>query len=83
MGCMMKTRYLTTLLGLAIVAAPAAVPANQPEVRLSGLKPAVQLTMSQLDLALLLSDPYEAQELSVVLPTGFTVLDVDADPFRT
>ena len=83
MGCMMKTKFLTTLLGLAIVAVPAVAPASQPEVRLSDLKPAVELTMSQLDLALLLADPYEAQDLSIVLPTGFTLLDVDQDPFRS
>lgn len=81
-GPMMKTKILTTLLGLAIVAVPAV--ASQPEVKLADLKPAVQLTMSDLDLAILLVDPREAQELSVVLPTGFTMLEaIDQDPFRS
>jgi hypothetical protein len=83
MGRKMKTQFLTTLLGLAIVAVPAVAPASQPEVKLKDLKPSVQLTLSDLDLALLLTDPREAQELSVVLPSGFTTLEViDADPFR-
>ena len=81
MGRQMKTRFLTTVLGLAIVAIPAVAPANQPDVRLADLKPAAEARLSQGDLALLLTDPSQAQELSLVLPAGFTTLDVDADPF--
>ena len=79
MGREMNTKFLTTVLGLAIVAIPAI--ASQPEVRLADLKPAVETTLSDADFALLLADPSEAQELSLVLPAGFTVLDVEADPF--
>jgi hypothetical protein len=82
MGRTMKTKFLTTLLGLAIVAIPAV--ASQPEVKLADLKPTVQLTMSDLDLAMLLTDPRQEQDLSIVLPTGFTMLEaIDQDPFRS
>ena len=81
MGRQMKTRYLTTLLGLAIVAIPAVAPASQPEVRLADLKPAVAATLSDAGFAVLLTDPAAPQELSIVLPAGFTTLDVEADPF--
>jgi hypothetical protein len=82
MGRAMKTKFLTTLLGLAIAAIPAV--ASQPEVKLADLKPAVEHTMSDLDLALLLSDPREIDEFSLVLPSGFTLLDaIDEDPFRS
>ena len=81
MGRRMKTRFLTTLLGLAIVAAPAIAPASQPAVRLADLELHGQQTMSALDLAMLLADPREAVDLSVVLPSGFTMLDIDRDPF--
>lgn len=82
MGRIMKTRVLTTLLGLAIVAIPAVAPASQPEVRLTDLKP--ELSMSAFDLALLLTDPRETAKLSIVLPSGFTVLEViNQDPFPT
>lgn len=80
----MKTKFLTTLLGLAIVVIPAVAPASQPEVQLADLRPEMQSTMSDLDLALLLTDPREAPEFSLVLPTGFTTLEViDQDPFRS
>ena len=79
---MMKTKFLTTMLGLAIVAIPAVAPASQPEVRLSDLKPEAEATLSAPELALLLTDPREAQEFSLVLPTGFTMLEaIDQDPF--
>lgn len=81
MGRRMNTKFLTTVLGLAIVAIPAVAPASQPEVRLSDLRPAVEATLCDADFALLLTDPRQAQELSLVLPTGFTVLDLEADPF--
>lgn len=81
MGRKMNTRFLTTVLGLAIVAIPAVAPANQPDVRLADLKPALEATLSRGDLALLLTDPREAKDFSLVLPAGFTTLDVDADPF--
>jgi len=82
MGRKMRTKFLTTLLGLAIVAIPAV--ASQPGVKASDLEPAVTSTMSALDLALLLTDPRAAQEFSVVLPTGFTMLEtIDQDPFQS
>ena len=71
----MYAKFLTTLLGLAIVAVPAATPASQPEVKLVDLKPAVQLTVSGPDFALLLRDPSAAQDLSLVLPNSFTTLE--------
>lgn len=81
MGRIMKTKILTTLLGLAIVAIPAMAPAGQPETRLSALRPDLAVPV---DLAPLLADPRAAAELSVVLPNGFTVLEVIArDPFQS
>lgn len=81
MGRHMNTRFLTTVLGLAIVAIPAVAPASQPSLRLSERQPAVAAALPGADFALLLTDPAAAQELSLVLPAGFTTLDVDADPF--
>lgn len=82
MGRIMKTKSLTTLLGLAIVAIPAMAPASQPEARPADPKP--ELTISAVDLVPLLADPRAAAELSIVLPSGFTVLEaIDQDPFRS
>lgn len=81
MGRQMNTKALTTLLGLAIVAIPAVAPASQPAVRLADLDPRAEAVVSAADLALLFADPAAAQELSVVLPDGFTVLDPAAHPF--
>ena len=74
---------LTTLLGLAVLALPAAAPASQPAaVRLNELAPAVTATPAPEHLATLLADPHRATDLAVVLPTGFTTLDwIDQDPF--
>lgn len=77
----MKTQLLTTLVGLAIFTVPAAVPASQPEVRLADLEPEFRLTTAEIDLSVLYADPAQTAELSIVLPTGFTMLDVSADPF--
>ena len=81
MGRHMNTRFLTIVLGLGLLAIPAVAPASQPEVRLADLGPAAGAVLSQADFALMLTDPAAAQELSVVLPSGFSVLDPDADPF--
>lgn len=81
MGLVMKARFLVSLVGVAMLAVPAAVPASQPEVRFTDLEPQVQPTASQIDLALLLGDPRQPAELSVVLPTGFTTLDAEFEAF--
>jgi hypothetical protein len=78
----MKTKFLTTLLGLAIIAVPATAPASQPDVKLADLKPSAEATLSGLDLALLLTDPHDAQDFSLLLPVGFTTLEfINQDPF--
>jgi hypothetical protein len=79
----MKTKILTTLLGLAILAVPAAVPASQPaDVRLDQLAPATAVSRG-MDLPTLLADPYAyAGELKINFPAGHTTLDwINADPF--
>lgn len=79
----MKDKILTTLLGLAIVVVPAVAPASQPAVKLAGVRADMDLTLSAADLGLLLADPSETAELSIVLPSGFTTLEaIDGDPFQ-
>lgn len=78
----MSVKILTTVLALAIVAMPAMAPAGQPEVTLRQLQPEARAAVSDVALALLLSDPWAASELSIVLPASFTRLDgIEADPF--
>jgi hypothetical protein len=80
---MMKTKVLTTILGLAILAIPAAVPASQPaNVRVSELEPAPMVTHAPADLAMLIANPHAADELAIVLPAGYTTLEwINQDPF--
>ena len=76
----MKTRTLTILLGLAVFAIPAAVPASQPaNVRLVDLTPSAVAAPVTSDLQALLADPYNTGELSIVLPTRFTTLSAEID----
>jgi TRAP-type C4-dicarboxylate transport system substrate-binding protein len=81
----MKTKLvLTTLLGLAILAVPAAVPASQPaDVRLVQLTPAVTVAApATTHFAELLVDPRTNGEMSVELVAGYTTLEwIDQDPF--
>lgn len=73
---------LTTLLGLAALAIPAAVPASQPaDVRLMELAPMVATPVPG-HFATLLADPHQPVELAIVLPADYTALDwIDQDPF--
>jgi hypothetical protein len=77
----MKTRTLTILLGLAVFAIPAAVPASQPaNVKLMDLNPSTTLSPAVTsDLQALLANPYQMGELSIVLPTTFTTLSAEID----
>lgn len=74
-GFIMKSRYLLSLIAVAALAIPAAVPASQPEVTLSELQPVVQVTPGSHELTLLLLDPYRHAEFEIVLPEGYTTLD--------
>lgn len=76
----MKTRTLTILLGLAVFAIPAAVPASQPaNVKLTDLSSSAAAPMVSSDLQALLANPYQHGELSIVLPTTFTTLSAEID----
>jgi hypothetical protein len=79
----MKTKVLTTLLGLAVLAIPAAVPASQPaDVRVGDLAPALQVAPAPANLAMLLADPNAVDDLAIVLPAGYTTFEwIDQDPF--
>jgi hypothetical protein len=80
----MKTKtVLITILGLAALAVPAAVPASQPaDVRLSQLTPVFDATPAPMYLSTLLADPHAPVALSVVLPADYTELGwIDQDPF--
>lgn len=81
----MQTKLvLTTLVGLALLAVPAAVPASQPsDVRLVNLTPAVTVAApANAYLADLLVDPRTNGEMSIELVTGYTTLEwIDQDPF--
>ena len=80
----MNARILTTLLGIAVFAIPAAVPASQPaDIRLNSLSPQVAVVPAPAQFALLLADPHRpTQELAIVLPAGHDTFDwIDQDPF--
>lgn len=79
MGPQMKVQLVTAILAIAFFAIPAAVPANQPEVKVMDLKPAVQITAVENNMSVLLRDPFEAQELTIDLPTRFTAEPVDLE----
>lgn len=80
----MKARtILTTALGLAVLALPAAVPASQPAaVRLADLAPPVAVALPLDHFATLLADPHQPVELALALPADYTALGwIDEDPF--
>ena len=54
--------------------------ANQPEVKVTDLKPAAMFDTSNA-LRLLMVDPWAASELRIEPVSGYATLDVDADPF--
>lgn len=83
MGHKMKAKVLTTILGLAILAVPAAVPASQPaDVRLDQLKPQIAVAPAPAGFATLIADPRAMDELAIVLPAGYTTLEwINQDPF--
>ena len=85
MGPKMKVKVLATLvLGIAVLAVPAAVPASQPEnIRLDALSSVTVTAAPQTaHLATLLADPNEMDDLSIELVTGYTTLEwIDQDPF--
>jgi hypothetical protein len=71
-------RILLILLGIAVFAIPAAVPASQPaNVRLTDLDPAAHTAVVSSDLRSLLADPHRVGEMSIVLPTGYTTLSAE------
>lgn len=80
---MQAKTVLTALLGLSLLALPAAVPASQPAgVRLTAMTPVVTATPAPGHFATLTADPRQPAELAVVLPRGFTTLHwIDQDPF--
>ncbi len=80
----MKTKIvLTTLLGIAVFAVPATVPASQPSnVRLDDMAPVITLAPTTTQFATLISDPSDAVvDLAIVLPVGYTTLEwINQDP---
>ena len=54
--------------------------ANQPDVRVTDLRPAAMYDASNA-LTLLLVDPWAETELRIEPVRGYATLDVDADPF--
>lgn len=82
-GMNMKAKVLTTIVGLAILAIPAAVPASQPaNVRVSELDPAPMVAPAPAGLMTLLANPHAADDFAIVLPASHTTLEwIDQDPF--
>ena len=80
----MPARFLIVLLAIAVLALPAAVPASQPAgSRIIDPAPAAAPVPSPSDPGLLRLDPHRTPELSMVLPKGFTTLEmINEDPFR-
>lgn len=54
--------------------------ANQPEVKLADLRPAVMVDTSNA-LTLLMVDPWAEADMRIEPVKGFATLDVDSDPF--
>lgn len=81
MGFVMKTRYILSALGIAMLAIPAAAPASQPDVRFADLQQGELPTPAPLDLGMLLMDPHQTGEFSIVLPRGFTTLGAELGSF--
>ena len=81
----MKAKVIATLLlGIAVLAVPAAVPASQPaDVRLAALSAAaVTVAPQTANLAMLLADPSTMDQLSIELVGGYTTLEwIDQDRF--
>jgi hypothetical protein len=85
MGPKMKFQVLATLvLGIAVLAVPAAVPASQPaNVSLDTLADiSVTMAPDPGHLATLLANPNSMDQLSIELVAGYTTLEwIDQDPF--
>ena len=78
----MKASYLTTLLGIAIIAVPAAVPASQPASRSIETAPAATTAVPVVPSMPIYLDPHQPVELEIVYPVGFTTLEeINRDPF--
>jgi hypothetical protein len=78
----MQTKAVfTTLLAVAVLVAPAAVPASQPDnVRLDAM--AAPVTVAPAEFAALLADPQDGTDFAIMLPTGYTTLEwINQDPF--
>lgn len=54
--------------------------ANQPEVKVTDLRPAAMFNSSNA-VTLLMVDPWAETELKIEQVMGYATLDVDADPF--
>ena len=79
----MNARILIALLGIAVFAIPAAVPASQPAaIRLNGLSPELAVVPAPAQFAALLADPRQSADFAIILPAGHDTLDwIDQDPF--
>lgn len=80
----MKSKFLTALLGIAVLAVPAAVPASQHAVVRAGdlVSTVVALAPENVRFATLITDPHQNGELSIELAAGHTTLGwIDTDPF--
>jgi hypothetical protein len=80
MGRKMKTKFLTTALGLVIFLIPLNAQSSQPDVKLNDLKPQLELTTAQPGFGFFL-DPDTQTELQIQMPTSIADFDIDADPF--
>lgn len=70
------------LLGIAVLAIPAAVPASQPAVGSATASAPVTATIAPADFATLLGDPRESAAFAIALPTHYTTFEwIDQDPF--
>lgn len=73
----MRFTIIITIFGMAAVMALPGV-AGQED---GALSPQARLAAMQADFGLAV-DPHAAAALSIQLPTGFTTLDMSADPFQ-
>jgi len=77
---MTSRRVVFVAVAAAVLLTGLGASANQPQVKLTDLKPAAMFDTSNA-LTLLMVDPWAETELRIEPVSGYATLDVDADPF--
>lgn len=78
----MALKRVVTVAVVAVLMTALGASANQPQVKVTDLKPAAMFDTSNA-LTLLMVDPWAEADLRIEQLHGYATLDVDADPFLT